>query len=827
MVSICKCPQNIFFVTNKSSILVFNEKDKELLQEEKVQKFRTFGLHLDNMEKWFKELESAQEMNDEEYHEQLISMLHRKREHSRTAQLLLRENSLPQLREDMSSEALENSTVAVGDLLVIPQGERELSRLSVDSGGYPSEAEISVQEKEQSISPPLRSSAPTRRSFSVSFAQSNDLTPGRSRGLTTAGRIVPRGKIPESVVLARQKRVEAKFNMSSGGAKSSKFREKESEDLDAIEMVGSILIEGWIWKKAPKGVLGLKVWQRRYVVITDRCLYMFKTEKRGVAWLGKIPMASIQSIRLQPWKKDGRRFDVVVKDRTRIYSFQTETKQFASVWVDKLRSCVSKYRASHAEEIKEREMENVWAKDNAGDSVQEELKMLSFIQEKRGTIFSNDPVEKLFLNSSFSSNTSFDSEKEKKSVSLSTRLVRSESSPIDLQKPTETESFKENLFSSFDVFNADQRLQRLQKMQGESTRNLRRHGSPMYNWSLSQFTTVKSLGESFFGKLSAVKNKNASSGEPDYFYLIVLDPLLGDSIVENGLTIIQNLSKFQLPFLPKLFALGEERIDKKKWAVVGPCLDAECILHDRGENSQDSPDSYLPTVGNLFQYLHFHKRFPEKVTNFIAVQVVTTIAFLHRSECLIQALCPDNIHLDTRGFISLQDLRFCLPMYKSKFSKYSSMLPEYTPPEYLQGVDDTKAADWYRLGCFLYELMTGVPPFRFPELKTSILNDALKFPPWISEKAKDIISKLLKRDRNERLGSKDDFEEVCNHPWFEGTRWNDVCRKQIIPDSDIYEILSIMKNTKQDKNSLKSRVNGLMDVEPFFECLNEGPSNSH
>lgn len=36
----------------------------------------------------------------------------------------------------------------------------------------------------------------------------------------------------------------------------------------------------------------------------------------------------------------------------------------------------------------------------------------------------------------------------------------------------------------------------------------------------------------------------------------------------------------------------------------------------------------------------------------------------------------------------------------------------------------------------------------------------------VSDNAKDLINKLLEKDMDERLGSKNDVDEVLAHPWF-------------------------------------------------------------
>ncbi len=37
--------------------------------------------------------------------------------------------------------------------------------------------------------------------------------------------------------------------------------------------------------------------------------------------------------------------------------------------------------------------------------------------------------------------------------------------------------------------------------------------------------------------------------------------------------------------------------------------------------------------------------------------------------------------------------------------------PEYLPPEFYKYDEYNQSGDWWAYGCFLYELMTGAPPF--------------------------------------------------------------------------------------------------------------------
>lgn len=53
-------------------------------------------------------------------------------------------------------------------------------------------------------------------------------------------------------------------------------------------------------------------------------------------------------------------------------------------------------------------------------------------------------------------------------------------------------------------------------------------------------------------------------------------------------------------------------------------------------------------------------------------------------------------------------------------------------------------------------------------------------PPHFSEKARDLLTKLLVRDPTKRLGAKG-ASEIKNHPFFSDVHWEDVVNKKKNP----------------------------------------------
>ena len=61
-----------------------------------------------------------------------------------------------------------------------------------------------------------------------------------------------------------------------------------------------------------------------------------------------------------------------------------------------------------------------------------------------------------------------------------------------------------------------------------------------------------------------------------------------------------------------------------------------------------------------------------------------------------------------------------------------------------------------------------------------IMKADISFPPFMSNEAKDILSKLLERDPEERLGSgESDASELKVHPFFRAIDWNELSKGNI------------------------------------------------
>ena len=75
-------------------------------------------------------------------------------------------------------------------------------------------------------------------------------------------------------------------------------------------------------------------------------------------------------------------------------------------------------------------------------------------------------------------------------------------------------------------------------------------------------------------------------------------------------------------------------------------------------------------------------------------------------------------------------------------------------------------------------MLVGAPPFYVesrPELFERIKFDNPKFPPNLSQNARNLIECLLKKDPAKRLGT---TSKVRDHPWFEDVNWDALLKMQ-------------------------------------------------
>ncbi|CUG89286.1 protein kinase, putative [Bodo saltans] len=153
--------------------------------------------------------------------------------------------------------------------------------------------------------------------------------------------------------------------------------------------------------------------------------------------------------------------------------------------------------------------------------------------------------------------------------------------------------------------------------------------------------------------------------------------------------------------------------------------------------------------GELFEVLEDDKTLPEEEVQKIAKQLVRALYYLHSNRIIHRDMKPQNILIGQNGAVKLCDFGFARAMSCNTMVLTSIKgTPLYMAPELVQEQPYNHTADLWSLGCILYELYYGQPPFYTNNIYTliqQIVRDPVKFPDPISPNLKAFLKGLLNK----------------------------------------------------------------------------------
>ena len=158
--------------------------------------------------------------------------------------------------------------------------------------------------------------------------------------------------------------------------------------------------------------------------------------------------------------------------------------------------------------------------------------------------------------------------------------------------------------------------------------------------------------------------------------------------------------------------------------------------------------------------------------------MISAFGYIHSLGVAYRDLKPENLLMDASGYIKIIDFGFAkhIPFTKrGKMHNKSYTLcgtPEYLSPELVLSKGHDKSADYWALGCLMYELLLGRTPFahdNHQEVFKRILqsNRYLVFPVKVNPSVVDLIKKLLSPNPDMRYGNLEGgVDDIKEHPWY-------------------------------------------------------------
>ncbi|XP_040211731.1 serine/threonine-protein kinase 36 isoform X2 [Rana temporaria] len=170
--------------------------------------------------------------------------------------------------------------------------------------------------------------------------------------------------------------------------------------------------------------------------------------------------------------------------------------------------------------------------------------------------------------------------------------------------------------------------------------------------------------------------------------------------------------------------------------------------------------------GELFQILEDDGNLSEDLVRDVSGQLVSALYYLHSHRILHRDMKPQNILLGKDGTVKLCDFGFARELSLDTLMVRSIKgTPLYMSPELVLERPYDHRSDLWALGCIVYELLVGTPPFythSIFQLVSIITQQPVRWPKEVSPELKDFLQGLLTKDPTLRLS----WPTLLRHPFI-------------------------------------------------------------
>lgn len=156
---------------------------------------------------------------------------------------------------------------------------------------------------------------------------------------------------------------------------------------------------------------------------------------------------------------------------------------------------------------------------------------------------------------------------------------------------------------------------------------------------------------------------------------------------------------------------------------------------------------------------------------YITRQVLAGLGYAHAKGFVHRDIKPSNIILNKEGVAKIVDFGISKSLFDKGVTHTGAKIGTvlYMSPEQITGKDITHRSDIYSIGCTLYEMLVGQPPF-YEDNEYNVMEGHLKkkhkkvneIMPGTSEIIDKIIERALAKDPNERYNDCGEFQQAVH-----------------------------------------------------------------
>ncbi|XP_077980864.1 serine/threonine-protein kinase PLK1-like isoform X2 [Glandiceps talaboti] len=169
---------------------------------------------------------------------------------------------------------------------------------------------------------------------------------------------------------------------------------------------------------------------------------------------------------------------------------------------------------------------------------------------------------------------------------------------------------------------------------------------------------------------------------------------------------------------------------------------------------------------SLIHIMKQRKTLTEPEVRFFLLQIIEGVRYLHSENVIHRDLKLGNILLSDSLEIKLADFGLATRLeFDGDRKRTICGTPNYIAPEVLEKIGHSYEADIWAIGCIMYTMLVGKPPFEGTTLKETYLKvrtNKYNLPSSLHSSAKDLLKQLFTSKPEDRPA----LEEIMQHEFF-------------------------------------------------------------
>jgi serine/threonine-protein kinase PpkA len=202
---------------------------------------------------------------------------------------------------------------------------------------------------------------------------------------------------------------------------------------------------------------------------------------------------------------------------------------------------------------------------------------------------------------------------------------------------------------------------------------------------------------------------------------------------------------------------------------------------------------FLPE--SLKRRINTRKRIRPEEALTITNQIASALFYAHGRGFIHRDVKPDNIMFRNDGTPVILDFGIARVLESTTALTRSGLsmgTPRYMSPEQLNAKHVDGRSDIYSLGVVLYEMLTGIPPYKGSQTMAVIMKHVTEPIPKLPEELRayqPLIERMMAKERSKRVGTEDEWRELIK-PLFKPFK---------LPKADKEKLGDLLKNSDYEK----------------------------